>query len=780
MEQKRISSGSVLDKLPPLSTKYPWFIAQNLEAKQVDDYIDHQILYTIHNPQFHYRCQIPELLGRQIRACFHGWMILSSHPMWFLWNPLTSKLIRLPPLRSTQEDLYNGCLSSPPDDPSSMFLLTTDKRPTITFCRLDRKRKKLRWTEMSYAKQLRSITHEDEDCFLGNMTRCDGKVYALHSGLDCDHFVIEVEIVVKEKEMVIRLRPFLKLPCVSISKFYFFRGSLGMIDFLKGYRRDLFHVSVAYEVDTCEILDVKLFKLDMTGKKWEEMEDLKEAVFFMQLAGDHHIYYSPEIATELGGYVHILDEMGKVLYSYDVKNRTLSLSSTSSLVQSNDVSSWALLECRLKGNQADFKQEKKDKKEEMVVKVVAEDDDKFDSTLIESHLFNIPFHMFEKIMEYSVGVEYMKFRATCKSCHLASPPIQWSNKTLLRRLQTHSLLSPLLMVLDIQHGTITFTDPVFGDKYYIRIPKELIGYSQIYCSKYGWLLMHKDFESMVFFNPFTSDIIKLPPQVLLSCCFSAAPTSPGCMVIGCTPRGQCHIHFVGQEIWRSLGIAIGVDRYSFLFPTLHDQDLYALCDKGGLDVYRKHGEVDYSWEHGIAKPPTSSCGSSTQYLLAKCDKHLLLVMMGKFGESVEVLNFNGSGREWEKIDCLGKHSIYICDAACVCVEAKTPQMENNIYFARLHLDNGKIVFYSLETCRYHTSNDQNIEESLGDLFRPAQHWDPHSWIEPKLADAPERHQVDIACFQETKWKGYSNMEGNGYKLWYSGGLLPLEMELESL
>ncbi|GJW30143.1 retrovirus-related pol polyprotein LINE-1 [Tanacetum coccineum] len=38
----------------------------------------------------------------------------------------------------------------------------------------------------------------------------------------------------------------------------------------------------------------------------------------------------------------------------------------------------------------------------------------------------------------------------------------------------------------------------------------------------------------------------------------------------------------------------------------------------------------------------------------------------------------------------------------------------------------------------------------------------------ELADALERHRVDIACFQETKWKGSSNIEGNGYKLWYSG------------
>ncbi|GKB62667.1 retrovirus-related pol polyprotein LINE-1, partial [Tanacetum coccineum] len=37
----------------------------------------------------------------------------------------------------------------------------------------------------------------------------------------------------------------------------------------------------------------------------------------------------------------------------------------------------------------------------------------------------------------------------------------------------------------------------------------------------------------------------------------------------------------------------------------------------------------------------------------------------------------------------------------------------------------------------------------------------------ELADALGRHKVDIAYFQETKWKGSSTREGNGYKLWYS-------------
>nr|GEV29750.1 retrovirus-related Pol polyprotein LINE-1 [Tanacetum cinerariifolium] len=37
----------------------------------------------------------------------------------------------------------------------------------------------------------------------------------------------------------------------------------------------------------------------------------------------------------------------------------------------------------------------------------------------------------------------------------------------------------------------------------------------------------------------------------------------------------------------------------------------------------------------------------------------------------------------------------------------------------------------------------------------------------ELSDTLRRHKVDIACFQETRWKGSRAREGNGYKLWYS-------------
>lgn len=66
---------------------------------------------------------------------------------------------------------------------------------------------------------------------------------------------------------------------------------------------------------------------------WEEMKDLKDAVFFLDLADECSVFYCNAIGSELGGYVHIRGRTGKVVYSYDAKDKTISLSSMSCLEQ---------------------------------------------------------------------------------------------------------------------------------------------------------------------------------------------------------------------------------------------------------------------------------------------------------------------------------------------------------------------------------------------------------------------------------------------------------------
>nr|XP_043624482.1 F-box protein At4g00893-like [Erigeron canadensis] len=460
----------------------------------------------------------------------------------------------------------------------------------------------------------------------------------------------------------------------------------------------------------------------MTAMMWEEMADPKNAVFFVDLVSDKSIFYRHAISSELGGYVHIRDETGKMIYSYDVEDKTISLSSVPF-----PTCHMLLWECRLEGDHREAQciiDSKREGEDKMLATSVMDDKVEFNSMMSESGLQNIPFHLLEMIMEFCVGVEYMHFRATCKRCHLAAPLIPWSNK------ETATLISPWLMVVDKNQGIITFTDPVFGDKYFMRNSLVSIHDDTICCSRFGWVLFHSSAD-VTFVNPFTSAIRKLPAtwRFLDSVCFSAPPTSPDCMVAGFTLRGEPHvyIHLVAREqTWRRIRLYDGPS--SFCFPTLYGRDLYTISKNGELYAFRnivqqQAQEQDYVWSKVVGAQ--SRFG---QYFLVNCDQHLLLVIVGHFGETVEVFKLNDHKREWEMIESIGRYTIYISRTTCLSMEAKTSEMENKIFFPRLHSKNGKIVFYSLKTCRFHTFDGKNIIKENSNIG--IEHVNPNVWIEP--------------------------------------------------
>ncbi|PWA89330.1 hypothetical protein CTI12_AA112260 [Artemisia annua] len=584
--------------------------------------------------------------------------------------------------------------------------------------------------ETIYSYHLKRLTSNGK--LVHSLTCCNGKVYALSTDSTFAHFIIQVDIIVKYKEVVIKLMIFGSIPFPS-------SGRCGNnIQYLKGSSTELFYIDIYFERETKKIpADVYLFKtdmacinweervwfkdwditnirypgcdnlqgsssedsetiseildkLDISCEIWEEINDLKDAIFFIDLARDRLVSYSRVITSDLGGFIHIRGEMGETIYSYHVKNDTISVYHIPSPMLPT---TQAMCQCGNTGT---------------------DDGDEFK----ESHLLNISFHLLEMIMELCVGVEYMSFRATCKQCLLAAPLIKWSNETSLRRLHTYSLASPWLMVVDRKRGNMTFTDPMLGDNYYLKNSKVLIYQSeQICCSRFGWLLFNKkDLGCLVFFNPFTNDLRELPEAEhnLGSLCFSAPPTSLDCMVVG-FKREHVYIHFVNQETkWRTLSLA--TEPHSVCFSTFYGRDLYALCKQGELMVMNNLGTEDYASKLVEAEDPKSYCEPSTQYFFTKCDQHCLLVGVGEYGKVIKVFKCNESKQAWEKVDSVGKHVIYICGTTCLCIEAKEPKMENKIFFPRLHTKNRKVVFYSLDTCSYHTFNGANFQDHLVDFF----------------------------------------------------------------
>ncbi|GKD03757.1 hypothetical protein Tco_1178731, partial [Tanacetum coccineum] len=531
MEQKQIYLGPVYDRLPPLTENYQWLVAQSAEADE------DQVFYNIHDPLSYYRCRIPELLGKRIRGSFHGWLILSNDNMWSLWNPVSSKIICLPPLILKDGEsafIKECCLSLPPEDPKSILLLARTDKPTFVFCWLDSKRKRLRWIEMSYDKQLKRLS--GDGCLLHSLSCCNGKVYVVSQENCIMPLVIEIDIVVKAGEVVLEFMLFAACPHSRNHCGYDY------MYFLRGSDTELFCIVIAF--DNCvETYDttfscVTLHKVDMScinwagveglkkwditgiepealeqedanklfmsNELWEEMEDLKDANFFVDLARDNSVVYIPAIASESGGKIHIHSKMGKIIYSYNLNDRTILLNSMfpPPVLPTSHVSVW---ECRLAGDYPRSKQGVEDKDREIVARLVTDDD----VELNELQLLDLPLGVLEMIMKFCIGLEYLNFRATCKSCHLAAPVLQWRGEAALKRLQNYSLLSPWLMVVDKKQDIVTFEDPLSGYKYFMKsLPYQINDSARCY-SGYGWLLFYGEY-GLVFYNPFTNAVRDLP------------------------------------------------------------------------------------------------------------------------------------------------------------------------------------------------------------------------------------------------------------------------------
>ncbi|XP_071727242.1 uncharacterized protein [Rutidosis leptorrhynchoides] len=283
----------------------------------------------------------------------------------------------------------------------------------------------------------------------------------------------------------------------------------------------------------------------MASMFWEKMEDLKDAMLIVCLSRNS-LNYCHVVPSELTtGGIHILEHQVNFISWYDVRNKTITMSRMplTDLLYTTNYAVWSIPGYRLEGDYGKIESKQEEVKEYEVLVVNDE------------CVFSFSFDILELIMKFCDDVDYFNFRATCKQ--LATlPVIRWSNITEIQQsLQTYSLVSPWSMVLDNDRGIITITDSMLGNKYFIRTSQDLVGDVQIHYSKNGWLLMSKNTSDLMFFNPFTSDIRKLPPVNISHVdefCFSAGPTSPDCMVFGLGTDSAC-IHFVGREqswAWR--------------------------------------------------------------------------------------------------------------------------------------------------------------------------------------------------------------------------------------
>ncbi|KAI3909201.1 hypothetical protein MKX01_034945, partial [Papaver californicum] len=165
-------------------------------------------------------------------------------------------------------------------------------------------------------------------------------------------------------------------------------------------------------------------------------------------------------------------------------------------------------------------------------------------------------------------------------------------------------------------------------------------------------------------------------------------------------------------------------------PVFHDGRFYCLDTHGYLGIYDLH-----SWK--ILDKLAPACTSYHRSFLVECEGQLLFVFVKSLKtRPVQIFKLLSSkktkGLVWVEVRDLGKYMLFVSHTSCIAAIAPFSRMKNKIYFPRLHDE--RIVFFSLDTCRYQTLLLTGSQYSSSNFYSTKKHL-YCTWIEPNWSGA---------------------------------------------
>ncbi|XVF03878.1 hypothetical protein REPUB_Repub05bG0031000 [Reevesia pubescens] len=683
-----------------LGSNYPWLVFPRYED------VSRQTFCSMSQPFKSYGKSTSKFRINRILGHSYGWLIISSKTIKkptiqrefiFLWNPVSSESINLPPLdlRPDQE-ISNGSLLSPPCNPGSMVLVFESIVKSFIFCKLgDKKWPKKPANETDMETQI--IDDETSRC---NFLLCSPVNYK-------DELYAHVD------------------------------GKLQVID---------------------QILDIEIFRLDSVTMEWSKVKSSKDRAFFLSTNGSYAISCPTNKSGLEGGFVYFTRGTDRILYSFNIENKSISVSLPCKNLPPWSAPFWYMPDLSTTNPKTEVKQGEEE--EETEVKQGEEEEEiqiegrkrkqilKFSANKSEvevRNLCDLPLDIIALIAENLYLVDYINFRLVCKTFRLLAPQIHW-RETL--KLDSHSL-HPWLMFADQGNSRTlhTFIDPKLGDRYLMNIPKSIIDFDIRY-SKEGWLLMMSkvDGDSMFFYNPFTKKLILVPPQIDFetyhSFGFTSLPTSPGCIVVGISCYSTSYFSFSGDEEWHE----VWRDDYPYFIPghnspVYFDGAMYFLGQDGNLGLlsFDDDGAM-IDWK--VLEKPRKPCNSFDHNYLLECEGKLFSVFVDNLGESIGVFKLNETNMDWQKVRDLGKYMFFVSPSSSFSMVVKTPGMENKIYFPKLK--GQEIVYYCLRTGKYRTFGSKQVATNFYNttvyLAQSSSQWSSRK--KEEASDAPASESLE--------------------------------------
>lgn len=507
------------------------------------------------------------------------------------------------------------------------------------------------------------------------------------------------------------------------------------------------------------ITKIIVSKLDFSSLTWEEVKILKDYVFFISYFSDTQLSC---LASDLGlskGCVYFTLKCDLSLYKYDLEDESILLSlpcldiptpwmsprwlliPTTSRVDDSRTTTDLML-----GEDEDI--EKVIKATDSRTGTIDKDEAKKDTEQARL-LIKLDDDIVWAVSDFLHTLDYVHLRAVSKKYRSVIDLRRYSST---RTVQTTDI-SPWLISPKYDQSIFNFINPMHDNENYLFNIPELLKGSRIRFSKGGWLLMSKC-ETLFFYNPFTKSTVRLPdlPNVngfsYTGISFSSLPTASDCLVFAIDKelfRDQVGVFFIkrGDKEW-------SYDLYTNIYlpekknldfeltlnnPVFYRGRFYCLDHNGTLGVLLgvfKYEHPDISWEILSMKAPPN-CGFIYNSFLVECEGQLISVLLGRLGNWVRIFRLNETKMVKSEVKHLGRHMLFLSSTSCISAIAPTSQMENKVYFPRLH--NEGILYYSLDTGMYHSLGSRHSAKD----YRGSNEKLHCSWIEPNWSEISDDH-----------------------------------------
>ncbi|KAK9699750.1 hypothetical protein RND81_08G193800 [Saponaria officinalis] len=642
---------------------------------------------------------IVDLDGKSIVASSRfGWLILRERDnvgMYSVWNPVTLQYLLLPKLPDAPEQRPRCVFTSAPDTEACVLVLFFEG--LVCLCINPNAGGDCRWIR-------HRLEHDGESVSVTDAIFLNGFIYARASykSREGGYESLFSRLKVSEDDSYsLSFEPFfLEVPHHLIN-FKIYVRRLDHILEVSGVVY-LVHMLVRHADDmgNYDIFKAFIWRLDMSAMSWIRVESLGDRAFLLSYRGSTWCYGGVSGALVEKNTIYLVADRYHTLHSYRLRDDNCSFISPhpSFHWSGGNAPTWFIpphcIRFVLKLPNFIFIHEEKEVSEKV-------NNAEMNLRLSNNLLSEIHIDIMSSIADHLHLLDYLNL---CVAYQNLDPEMTWAK-------WQRGCSFPLFASFKNKNDLCELWDPRENIVHSFNTPHLADHLATIEFCNNGWLLLRVEGYSLQYLNPFTKERGTYPSSYMITCnasyAFSTCPTSSDCVtvaidgynevIISCfeAANNEWSYHSFGYnpdedvEFWANYNSS----------PKYYDGAFYFLDVKGNLGIFEK---VEEEWCWDVYPSPLTEYERLTLYscYLVELDGQLTCVYIHHLGRRVQVFKLDVWELHWDKLHDLGEHVLFLSSASSFSPFEKDITKRNRIYLSRFVGD--KIVYYSLDTCMFHT------------------------------------------------------------------------------